>query len=80
MAGPDGLTIGIAAVATHAINLWLCNKMPFNADTTRRLNVNTPADLIRYAEASPAKLNYGSGGNGNAGHLAGEMFKKVAFF
>lgn len=54
--------------------------MPFNADTTRRLNVNTPADLIRYAEASPAKLNYGSGGNGNAGHLAGEMFKKVAFF
>ena len=22
----------------------------------------------------PAKLNYGSGGNGSAGHLAGEMF------
>jgi tripartite-type tricarboxylate transporter receptor subunit TctC len=25
---------------------------------------------------TPAKLNYGSGGNGSAGHLAGEMFKQ----
>jgi tripartite-type tricarboxylate transporter receptor subunit TctC len=27
---------------------------------------------------NPGKLNYGSGGNGSAGHLAGEMFKKEA--
>ena len=32
-APPDGLTIGIAAVATHAINPWLYTKMPFNAGT-----------------------------------------------
>ncbi len=32
-AAPDGLTIGIAALATHAINPWLYNKMPFNAAT-----------------------------------------------
>ena len=30
-AAPDGLTIGIAAVATHAINPWLYSKMPYSA-------------------------------------------------
>ena len=32
-AAPDGLTIGIAAVATHAINPWLYSKMPYNVAT-----------------------------------------------
>jgi len=98
-AAPDGNTIGISAVATHAINPWLFSKMPYdavkdftavtqmvrvpnvlvvNADTAARLKINTLADLIAYAKANPARLNYGSGGNGSAGHLAGEMFKRDA--
>ena len=98
-AAPDGLTIGIAATATHAVNPWLYAKMPFNAatdfapitqmvrvpnvlvmnaKTSARLKINTVSELIAYAKANPAKLNYGSGGNGSAGHLAGELFKKEA--
>ncbi len=98
-AAPDGLTIGISAVATHAINPWLFAKMPYdavkdfapitqmvrvpnvlvmNADTAARLKINTLADLIAFGKANPGRLNYGSGGNGSAGHLAGEMFKQGA--
>jgi tripartite-type tricarboxylate transporter receptor subunit TctC len=31
-ASPDGMTIGIAATATHAVNPWLFTKMPYNAE------------------------------------------------
>ena len=98
-AAPDGLTIGIAATATHAVNPWLYKRMPYdagkdfaaitqmvrvpnvlvmNAEKADRLKIRSVADLIAYAKAHPAQLNYGSGGTGSAGHLAGEMFKQRA--
>jgi tripartite-type tricarboxylate transporter receptor subunit TctC len=96
---PDGATIVMGAVATHAINPWLYSRIPYdpvrdftpitlvaqvpnvlvmNADTAQRLQINGIADLVAHARRNPGRLNYGSGGNGSAGHLAGEMFKAQA--
>ena len=95
-AAPDGHTIVMGAVATHAINPWLYAHVPYdpirdftpitlvaqvpnvlvmNARTAARLKIANVADLIAYAKAHPGQLNFGSGGNGSAGHLAGEMLK-----
>lgn len=98
-AAPDGQTIVMGAVATHAINPWLYARMPYdalrdftpitlvaqvpnvvvmNADAASRLGIASLKDLVSYARRNPGRLNYGSGGNGSAGHLAGEMFKSQA--
>ncbi|MEN9419444.1 MAG: hypothetical protein RI988_3064 [Pseudomonadota bacterium] len=98
-AAPDGTTIVMGAVATHAINPWLYSKIPYdpirdftpitlvaqvpnvlvmNAETAARLSIASLGDLVAYARRNPGRLNYGSGGNGSAGHLAGEMFKSQA--
>ena len=37
--------------------------------------VTTVKELVAYAKAHPGKTNFGSGSNGSAGHLAGELFK-----
>ena len=43
------------------------------------VNANSPvrnvAEFIAYTKANPGKLSFGSGSNGSAGHLAGELYK-----
>jgi tripartite-type tricarboxylate transporter receptor subunit TctC len=98
-AAPDGYTVVMGAVATHAINPTLFAKMPYdpvhdfapvslvasvpnvlviNPDVAARDGINTLGDLVRYTKAHPGRLNFASGGNGSAGHLAGELFKSMA--
>lgn len=96
---PDGNTLVMGAVATHAINPWLYKRLPYdpvrdftpitrvaqvpnvlvmNAATASRLGIQDLAGLVAHARKNPGRLNYGSGGNGSAGHLAAELFKSQA--
>src|SRR5215471_16394701 len=92
---PDGYTILEGALSTHAVNVTLYGKLPYDpikdfapitlvAVTPNVLVVNpslsvtSVAGLIAYAKANPGKLSFGSGSNGSAGHLAGELFKREA--
>ena len=91
-AAPDGYTILEGALSTHAVNVSLYSRMPYDpvrdfapitlvAVTPNvlvvnpSLPVNSVKELIAYAKANPGKLSFGSGSNGSAGHLAGELFK-----
>ena len=94
----DGLTIGIAAVATNAINPWLFQSLPYepiddfapitqmtripnvlvvNAEMAAKRGIESFADFVAFAKKESGKLTYASGGNGSAGHLAGELFKRA---
>ncbi len=89
---PDGYTVVMGALSTHAVNPSLYPSMPYDAvkdfapitlvAITPNVLVVNPAlpvrsvqELVAYAKAHPNKLSFGSGSNGSAGHLAGELFK-----
>lgn len=98
-AAPDGYTLVMGAVATHAINPWLFANLPYdpvkdfapvtivasvpnvlvmNLEFAEKNGIQNLGDLLAYARKNPGRLNYGSGGNGSAGHLSGELLKARA--
>ncbi len=52
--------------------------IPYVLVANPQLKANTVKELIALAQARPDEINYGSGGNGSAPHLAAEMFKRMA--
>ena len=93
-AAPDGYTLMVGYVGTHATNPAV-RKLNYDAVNdftpiamvggTPNLIVVTPgvpvSDLksfVDYAKKNPAKLNYGTGGIGLLNHLALEQFRAAA--
>ena len=91
-AAPDGYTVVMGALSTHAVNPSLYPKMPYDAVkdfapitlvaitpnvlvVNASLPVGSAKEFVAYAKANSGKLAFGSGSNGSAGHLAGELFK-----
>ena len=57
--------------------ITLLSKVPSLYVVHPDLPVRNVTELIAYAKAKPGQLNYGSAGNGSAGHLAFEYLKMV---
>ena len=52
--------------------------IPYVVVVNPALRANNIRELIALAKAKPGEINYGSGGNGSAPHLAAELFKTMA--
>ncbi len=90
---PDGYTIVCAPQLTYSIMNTINPKVTFDLSKVEPVSiiadypaillvrgdlpVNSVPELIAYAKANPGKLNYGSQGNGQIGHLAMEQFKQM---
>jgi tripartite-type tricarboxylate transporter receptor subunit TctC len=93
-ADPDGYTLIIGHVGTLAMNPYLFEKLPYDANRDFRpislfakvptifvVHESVPArnlgEFVALARKEPGKLNFGTAGNGSAGHLAIEYLKLV---
>jgi tripartite-type tricarboxylate transporter receptor subunit TctC len=92
-AAPDGYTL-LMASAPLSISPVLYKTLPYNPASIEPIaifgqlpnvllvnpesGINSVADLVKRAKASPGKLNYASNGNGTSLNLSAEMLKSQA--
>ncbi|MEJ8813644.1 tripartite tricarboxylate transporter substrate-binding protein [Variovorax ureilyticus] len=88
-AAPDGRTLVMGTVGTHAINASLYSKLPYDpvrdfapvafigyTPTLLVVAADSPIKSLKdlaQAAARPAGITFASAGNGTSGHLAGEL-------
>jgi tripartite-type tricarboxylate transporter receptor subunit TctC len=92
-AAPDGYTLVMGSVGTHAVNVSLFTKLPYDAvkDFSPIALVLEAEGLLVVHPSVPAQsvselillsktrqLTFASAGMGSASHLAGELFKSMA--
>jgi tripartite-type tricarboxylate transporter receptor subunit TctC len=65
-------------IATDFTPITLISKVPSLYVVHPDLPVKNLREFMSYAKARPGQLNYGSAGNGSAGHLAFEYLKMVS--
>ncbi len=93
-AKPDGYTLLVGSMSTHAMNPALM-PMPFkgvddftpiallaNVINTMVVNPSVPVknvkEFVAYAKANPGKLAYATAGSGSTNHLSAVLFEKAA--
>lgn len=90
-AAPDGYTLMLGYIATHAMNPALqklrydpvkdfepVGMVGYSATlmvANTQVSANNAKELVTFLKANPDKINYASAGNGTAPHFAAEMFK-----
>ena len=89
----DGYTLLMSYVGSHAINVSIYKKLPFdpeadfsavatlaNVPFIVTVNANLPVNNMKELAAYAAKhpISFGSAGNGSLNHLLGEMFSSVS--
>lgn len=91
---PDGYTLLVAGLPTHALNpylyqldydpltdltaIGLLGAAPNLLVVNPELGVETLQDLVALARQKPGELTFSSAGPGTTGHLAGEILKRQA--
>jgi len=90
----DQHTLILGHIGTLAVNPFIFDKLPYDAKTFRPISllskvpslyvvrpdlpVKNLKEFVALAKSKPGSLNYGSAGNGSAGHLAFEYLKMVS--
>ena len=93
-AAPDGYTLFVSTMASHALNKWSYKSLGYDPEAMANVGMigvltsflvvrpdspfRTVDDLVRAAKASPAGLSYGTHGAGGPNHLIAELLRSRA--
>ncbi len=93
-AAPDGYTLFISTLASHALNKWSYKNLSYDVEKMTTVGMmavnafylvvrnespyNSVQDLVRAAKESPSGMSYGTHGEGGANHVITELFRTQA--
>jgi len=93
-APPDGYTLFVSTLASHALNKWSYKQLSYDPDTMVNVGMwgvltsflvvrpdspfNSVEDLVRAARTTPTGLSYGTHGAGGPNHLIAELLRSRA--